>query len=116
MHDPIFFFAAIWLYVFICIASLWYWMKKGLFREKKRWFLLSVLMSLFFCFCVDERLVEDFYLFMPFLTPLALWTVGKLRGISFSRAEHLVAAVLSVPCATALLVAWMTAMVEVYGV
>ena len=116
MHDTFFFFTAIWIYVFICIAALWYWVKKALFRERKRWFFLAVLLSLSFCFCVDERLVEDLYLFMPFLTPLCLLAVGKLRGIAFSRAEYLVAAVLSVPCATALLVAWLTIMVGIYGV
>ena len=116
MHDTFFFFTAIWIYVFICIAALWYWVKRALFRERKRWFFLAVLLSLGICFCVDERMVEDFCLYMPLLTPLCLWAVGKLRGISFSRAEYLVGAVLSVPCAAALLVGWMTAMVEVYGV
>ena len=116
MHDTFFFFTAIWIYVFICIAALWYWVKKALFRERKRWFFLAVLLSLFICFCVDESMVEDFFLYTPFLTPLCLWAVGKLRGISFSRAEHLVAAVLSVPCVEALLVAWMTIMVGIYGV
>lgn len=87
---------AFWSYIALCVVSVWYWTFRGLFSNKKRWFLLSsVVGGGLYLFL---SLILRYILYPAMLFPcaaLGLFIVGKWRKIHFSRAEYLVGSVLS---------------------
>ena len=87
---------AFWSYIALCVVSVWYWTFKGLFSNKKRWFLLaSVLGGVLYLFL---SLIPRCALYPAMLFPctaVGLFLVGKWKKIHFSRAEYLAGSVLS---------------------
>ena len=87
---------AFWGYIALCVVSVWFWTLRGLFSNKKRWFLLASVLGGGLYLLLSLVLGRTLYPATLFpCTAVGLFIVGKWRKIHFSRAEYLVGSVLS---------------------